>query len=121
MKKEIEDFSDLKGRRIKAIKINSDGTELIFNIKGVGNYKLYHEQDCCEDVHVSDICGNLEDICDHEILLAEEVSQSQSDPYVEESCTWTFYKLGTIKGSVVIRWIGLSNGYYSERVTFCRA
>ena len=69
-----------------------------------------------------DVVGDLKDLIGNPILLAEKVVSSDTpedlDNEPSESFTWTFYKLSTIIGSVTIRWLGESNGYYSESVNF---
>lgn len=73
-----------------------------------------------------DIVGDREDVIGTPILLAEEVTHENDNPEdikvpeYQDSFTWTFYKLSTIKGSITIRWYGESNGYYSESVEFTK-
>lgn len=99
----------------------TESDQIIFTTSEDKKYKLFHEQDCCEYVYVEDICGELNDLIGSPITLAEESSNNNhlpEDGYNENSVTWTFYRFATVKGLVVIRWIGSSNGYYSESVDF---
>jgi hypothetical protein len=54
--------------------------------------------------------------------LVEESTSGENPPGVkveyQNSFTWTFYRFGTVKGYVTVRWYGESNGYYSESVDF---
>lgn len=113
---QIINISELIGKTL--IRVWADDELIRFETKE-NRYEMYHKQDCCEHVYVSDICGELQDLVGTPILLAEEVSSSNKgtdrESY-EGTSTWTFYKLSTIKGDVTISWLGTSNGYYSESV-----
>ena len=113
------DVSILKGKILKDIKI--EGTENIFFIdEDDVEYEMFHDYDCCENVYIEDICGDINNLIGSEIIMAEEVINRDLSPLnkFDESYTWTFYKFATVKGYVTIRWYGESNGYYSERVDF---
>ena len=118
-------ITELTGKTLTEI-INNDNEELIFVCDNGDKYKLYHEQDCCENVSIEDINGDLSDLIGKPILKAEESTSEKNPidvdaPSYQDCFTWTFYRLATIKGYVDIRWYGESNGYYSEEVDFRKA
>lgn len=107
-------FEVLLGKTVARIERTNDYA-LTFVVSDNERYIMEHLQDCCEDVSIEDICGELEDLLGSQILQAEVSTDDGNLDY--GSYTWTYYKLATIKGSVTIRWYGTSNGYYSEEVS----
>ncbi len=89
----------------------------MFHTESGKAYRMHHEQDCCENVSIDDLCGEVEDLIGSPVLQADE-SSARFTREDHESCTHTFYRIATAKGQVVIRWLGTSNGYYSESVDF---
>lgn len=73
---------------------------------------MAHIQSCCENVYLDEVVGDLSDLVGSPILKSEETIS------VKERLdqTWSFYKLATIKGYVDLRWVGSSNGCYSETI-----
>jgi hypothetical protein len=112
-------FSTLLGKVFVDVYVSDD--RMFFVVSDVEVYVMYHEWDCCEDVRIDDICGDLTDLIGSAIVCAEEASSKDHNGDAvfaesEESFTWTYYKLDTVKGGVSIKWYGESNGYYSEEV-----
>lgn len=117
------DFSILIGKTLTRIDVRDD--YITFYTDDNKRFCMFHEEDCCESVSIDEIIGvDIQELIGDPILLAEERSNRDDPPksvYDNESYTWTFYELATIKGAVTIRWYGSSNGYYSEAVSFCEA
>lgn len=117
------EFNELLGKTLSKVERfgEEDGQDkIVFTLMNGTSYELVHNQDCCESVYIESIVGNLRDLVGAPLLVADEVSTYTEDGSDCESTTWTFYKLATIKGYVDIRWVGTSNGYYSERVDFLK-
>jgi hypothetical protein len=112
---EINKIEDLIGKTVWSYERTND--TLTFMLDGQVKIRFYHEQDCCESVYIEDIVGDLEDLVGHPLITAEERRESGGTEDGDSS-TWTFYEFATIKGYVTVRWLGTSNGYYSESVSY---
>lgn len=113
-------INELVGKTLTNVIVGSDMESITFESACGKQYQMSHRQDCCETVRIEDLCGDVTDLVGSPILQAEESMSSDPQPGQQEyeSFTWTFYRITTMKGQVVIRWLGTSNGYYSETVDF---
>jgi len=130
--KDEVDIGELVGQTVIAVWVDEHKEQIFFiadkrgeTILGTYNrpgktnlYAMSHAQNCCENVTVEDIDNDLNKMIGATIVSAEEVSEPiEDDEYGHK--TWTFYKLATDKGDYfTIRWLGESNGYYSEDAQF---
>lgn len=116
----MADFKELLGKTLVFVYVRKNkGDDFIeFFCSDGSKYKMRHYRDCCEEVYIEDINGDINDIIGNPITLAEEVIKPECADEINQ--TYTFYKLATIKGYVDIRWYGTSNGYYSETVDFLK-
>jgi hypothetical protein len=113
----IEELKGFTLTKVEKFEDGQDGEELHFVRDDGKKVIMYHCQDCCESVTLEDVDGELSDLIGSPIIEAEEAWRDASDnSEYGDSETWTYYKLGTAKGSVSLRWVGSSNGYYSESV-----
>lgn len=112
-------ISELVGKTLISAQVNSDNDRIEFKDIEGGEYVMYHSQDCCENVSIESIDGDLNDLIGTPITQAEERTSNENQRnHYDDSFTWTFYSFATVKGYVTIRWYGTSNGYYSESVDF---
>lgn len=117
------EFTDLKikGMKFKNVYLDKDSgrfdNEAIVFDKGANElYVLTHIQECCENVWIESITGELEDLIDSPLIMAEVASQTKRDEDGFADQIFYFYKFATAKGYVTIRFVADDTPYYSTEV-----
>ena len=125
----VDPLSHLIGLTLKEVTVNKQDDVITYTSECGQRFRMLHHNDCCETVYIEDVEGDINDLIGSPILVAETVQDAMQQamnliiplPEKNGECEqWTFYRLATAKGWVVIRWYGDSNGYYSTDVSFER-
>ena len=120
----MKEIKELTGLIVADIDIADD--ELRITTKCGRQFQFYHYQDCCEYVRIVDTKGDM-NILKGQKLVKVSMNAYEEDPEDiegldighDESRTWTDITFATDGDTVISRWVGESNGYYSESVNFC--
>lgn len=115
-------LSELVGKTIVKLELDDERSELVFYCSDGTIYAFVHWQNCCEEVYLEDVSGELSWLLGTPILMADE---AQGESAIDEEAydylyKWTFYRFATRKGYVNLRFLGISNGYYSVEMNFIK-
>ena len=123
-----QEFFTLKGQTLIDIKGLSEDTEEVTFVTDQNKYNLVHIQDCCENVRLIKYFGVPTAILNSKIIVAEEDGGACDPPWYKEryyeshtyvSHTWSHYRIVTENGNSLDLWfLGESNGYYGEGMSF---
>ncbi len=112
--------SSLVGEVLTYIDIDDGNNEIMLTTASNRTIRIYHIQDCCESVRIEDTQGNWHELIGKVIVEASEDVEPQGDPppttKYPDSWTRTTLTFRVNGATVISRWIGESNGYYSESV-----
>jgi hypothetical protein len=107
-------IGDLTGKTVILVRgAHPYSSSVEFFFSDLTRMTLDHAQSCCETVLVEEVIGDVRDLIGRPLLLSEEVVSDDPEDF-QTTATW--YKFVTNSGSVTIRWLGRSNGYYSQAV-----
>ena len=112
-------FRDLIGKTLSAVMPIDGG--IAFQIRDGGQWRLRGHRSHLSSVVLRDVVGDLSDLVDAPIVMADEEAKTNHDVIEAEDMglTWTYYKLATKKGYVTISFRGDSlGGRYTERAFF---
>lgn len=109
-------IEDLVGEVLTHIDTD-DSQSILLTTQSGRQILIEHQQDCCESVHIVDTKGNWRELIGKPILWATHKEEAPDDDIDYcESATQTKITFKVDDATVISRWIGESNGYYSESV-----
>lgn len=104
-----------KGAKVLEIHGLREGSGLVTIVTDKLSVQFLHYQDCCEDVRVAQVDGDIEDVVGKTIRLFEERTVDSEGEWGDRLRS-TFYTVRTDGGDLSWRWDGRDNGYYSVAV-----
>jgi hypothetical protein len=111
------EFSDLVGEVLEAVDIDGGENQILLTTRSGRKFLVYHEQDCCETVQIVGQDGNFDNLIGKPLIeardFAVDTGETESD-YDSQTTTTLVFRVDD--QTVISRWIGDSNGYYSESV-----
>jgi hypothetical protein len=112
------EIGDLVGETLTYVDTDTSCAEIMLTTASGKVIKIFHDQDCCESVHIEDTEGNWHELIGKVIVEATQEESHEGEPPSEYSDSWTrtTLRFKVDDATVISRWIGESNGYYSETV-----
>lgn len=108
--------NELIGEVLTHVDVDEAGEQIRMETASGKVITLYHCQSCCESVRIEDTQGNWHDLIGKVIVDAERREGDFGEPYHAESWMRTELTFKVNGATVISRWIGESNGCYSESV-----
>lgn len=104
----------LVGEVLTHVDVDETAGEILLTTKSGRQFMLHHEQDCCESVTIKSTEGDWKKLLHKKLKEVKWEEEGDSTDY--GTCTRTDITFIVNRHTVVSKWFGESNGYYSESV-----
>ncbi len=102
---------------VESIDIDRKENKIMITTISGRRFMFCHNQDCCESVTIVDVDGYKQEDLKGDLLQIDYETFEPMD-YCDHT-TLTNIRFVCNHRTMIVRWVGTSNGFYSETVSFC--
>lgn len=111
----MDTYNELVGEVLTHIDENADNGEILLTTESGRQFKIYHYQDCCESVYIEGTDGDWNQLLNKKLIAVDCDYEDGGDKEAyDSSSTRTIFTFKVNDATVINKWFGSSNGYYSE-------